>query len=513
MMRPGLLLRFWNFGVLGIVLVVPLAALAWAAFFGSGMTGLPEVHNLIGNRQLVLLGRSVLLASISGAVGVLLGLLAGGAVSIQPPKRQTRLALVMALPLVIPPFIHALSWILLGNWVGIALHGFWTAAITLGLSYWPIAGWLVWLGLSSSRSSCVEAARFGERRWHAVWQVELGLIRPHLASAFLLIAFFSFGDYGVPSLFRVNTYPVVVFSQFAAFYDLRAALLASWPYLFLPVVALWLWRRSVAPRLFETLGSNYRPEAGLERTRARLALMVTWVVIMFVSAGLPILSLLFGAGGGRNYLVAWQTAHSQMWMSLWLAVVAASFMGLVGLGLAWDIRRGRGLAKGVIEYAMLLSIALPGTIFGMAMIFLWNHPMTQFIYGSAAMLVMVWVTRFLPFVVLALTAGLAQAGNEMLDAARFGPLGMWTLGRRILLPLAIVPLVAGWAIGFVFSLHEISATLLVTPPGVEPLAVRIYSLYHYGAGALVAALSLFLVLGTLLTAGLALLICRWFRKS
>jgi len=71
----------------------------------------------------------------------------------------------------------------------------------------------------------------------------------------------------------------------------------------------------------------------------------------------------------------------------------------------------------------------------------------------------------------------------------------------------------GWTLGFVLSLHELTGTLLVTPPGIETLSVRIYSLYHYGAGNMVAALSLFLILGSLLTVGTVTGIYQWLKKS
>jgi iron(III) transport system permease protein len=50
---------------------------------------------------------------------------------------------------------------------------------------------------------------------------------------------------------------------------------------------------------------------------------------------------------------------------------------------------------------------------------------------------------------------------------------------------------------------ELGATLLVTPPGKSTLSIRIYTLMHYGAGELVACLSLALVALSLLPATVA----------
>ena len=51
----------------------------------------------------------------------------------------------------------------------------------------------------------------------------------------------------------------------------------------------------------------------------------------------------------------------------------------------------------------------------------------------------------------------------------------------------------------------------MSPPGTETLAVRIYSLYHYGAGKLVAALSLVLVGTSMGVLAVAVLLARKVR--
>jgi iron(III) transport system permease protein len=52
--------------------------------------------------------------------------------------------------------------------------------------------------------------------------------------------------------------------------------------------------------------------------------------------------------------------------------------------------------------------------------------------------------------------------------------------------------VAGAAVA-ALSLGELSATLLVVPPGIEPLSVRLFSLLHYNVEDQVAAITLMLV--------------------
>jgi iron(III) transport system permease protein len=61
-------------------------------------------------------------------------------------------------------------------------------------------------------------------------------------------------------------------------------------------------------------------------------------------------------------------------------------------------------------------------------------------------------------------------------------------------------LVAGWSIAFILCMSELGATLLVIPPGMGTITLKIYTLMHYRANQMVAALSLVLIAVNLLVA-------------
>ena len=60
-------------------------------------------------------------------------------------------------------------------------------------------------------------------------------------------------------------------------------------------------------------------------------------------------------------------------------------------------------------------------------------------------------------------------------------------------PLCLPGLVAGWSIAFILCMGELGTTLLVIPPGMGTLSLKIYTLMHYGASQMVAALSYILI--------------------
>ena len=52
---------------------------------------------------------------------------------------------------------------------------------------------------------------------------------------------------------------------------------------------------------------------------------------------------------------------------------------------------------------------------------------------------------------------------------------------------------AGWIIAFILCMNELGVTLLVIPPGLGSISLKIYTLMHYGANKIVAALALMLI--------------------
>jgi iron(III) transport system permease protein len=73
-------------------------------------------------------------------------------------------------------------------------------------------------------------------------------------------------------------------------------------------------------------------------------------------------------------------------------------------------------------------------------------------------------------------------------------------------------LVCGFFISFVLALGELGTTLLIIPPGMTTMPIKIYNFMHYGAEATVAALCLILLALQLLFSLALLGITRWNRE-
>jgi iron(III) transport system permease protein len=108
--------------------------------------------------------------------------------------------------------------------------------------------------------------------------------------------------------------------------------------------------------------------------------------------------------------------------------------------------------------------------------------------------------RFAPFACLMTGARLARADTDAIDAGRVFERrrGDWAL--RVWLPMLLPVLTAALLLVAVLVVGEVGGSLMVMPPGQQPLSITIYNYLHYGVSGTVSALCLALFTAVLLLA-------------
>ena len=186
-------------------------------------------------------------------------------------------------------------------------------------------------------------------------------------------------------------------------------------------------------------------------------------------------------------------ALASLGTSLSLALIAAGITALAAFVIAHSTLRSRGALRMSLHYLTQVPFAVPPILLGIGLIGLWNHPLTGWLYDSVAMVVVGYVAHFLPFAIRSVYASLQQLSPALEEAAWLATPNRLRIAGQITVPLVRRGLAAAFLIVFVLAMGELGVSLLVVPPGIETLPVRIYNLMHYGAEASVAALSLVLL--------------------
>ena len=96
-------------------------------------------------------------------------------------------------------------------------------------------------------------------------------------------------------------------------------------------------------------------------------------------------------GGIRWTGVAWNS----FWTTMIIALIAAPLTAAIGMLTGWLISRQKFPGKGVFEFALMMSFAIPGTVIGISYIMAFNLPPIQ-MTGTALILILCFVFRNMP---------------------------------------------------------------------------------------------------------------------
>jgi iron(III) transport system permease protein len=391
------------------------------------------------------------------------------------------------------------------------------------LTMYPYFYLTVAAALEQSDDSLEEAAySLGASKLQAWTRVLLPSLTPAMVAGALLTFMSSMSSYTAPLLFHVDR----VMTQQIVIAKLNGQMGLS------SVVSVVLGLISIAflilLRAYEQRTRYATQSNGGARQRKRVT-SALWKTIIFGTAAvstifliLPILMifvLAFSVNG------SWRTAalpsrytiqnfinlvqNPQAWNaiknSLEMNAIAVAGAMLLGLAAAYVITRMRFRGKVVIDVAMMLPWALPGTVVAINLITAFANPsifaLGRVLVGTFAIVPLAYFVRFTPLVFRSTAASLSQLDESIEEAARSLGATWWTVFRLIVLPLLYRGLMAGALLAFVNGIGEFVATILLYTPQYRPLSIAINDeLYYanYGTAAALGVIQVILVLAALI---------------
>lgn len=450
------------------------------------------------------------------AIGTPLGLLFARA----PLPHKPLLRVALAAPLLLPPYVVALAWTYLGSSrglvatvIGYDVLAAWTyslpaAVVVLGLVLYPLSMLATEAAFRRVDGRLEEAALMVAGPGAVFWRITVPLVAPSIIAAGLVIFVLAVSEFGVTGVLRVRVYTTEIFTAFAALYDTGRATLLALPLLTscLAVAALavaLLGNRFVSTRR----GADTPAALRLERSRSLLAMIVA---VLAVALALPIAVLAREALGSRSAVAAIAGSGEAIANSLRLSTIGAS--AIVGIALWLGYARARWTGRGgqLVDIALVVLFAIPGTLVGVGLIDAWNRPgPLGAVYGTDTMLVLAYLARLLPVAVLALAASARMVPMSHEEAAAVGGAGWLRTMTRIVVPQMRLGIVAAWLVAFVLAFGELGVSILVAPPGETTLPIRVYTIIANAPSSSVAMLALLqasIVLAPL--AGLAAVLAR-----
>ncbi len=206
---------------------------------------------------------------------------------------------------------------------------------------------------------------------------------------------------------------------------------------------------------------------------------------------LPIAILIVFSFNDSKYRLTWQ-GFSWRWYealfsneellqvalnSVTLAFISATLATLMGTLAAVVLYRYRFFGKRLLHGLLYIVIMSPDIVMGISLLILFvslNMPLGFWT------LLLAHVTFCLPFVVVTVYGRLSGFDESMVEAARDLGAGEWLTFRKILLPLLMPAVIAGWLLSFTLSMDDVIISFFVTGPEFEILPLKIYSMVRVG---------------------------------
>lgn len=405
------------------------------------------------------------------------------------------------LPIITPPFVIGLALILLFGRAGIVtnlmsvhlgiprsrwIYGIAGITIAQVLAFTPIA-FLVLVGVLQGVSPSMEEASQTLRasRWRTFRTVTWPLIRPGLASAFLISFIESMADFANPLVLGGNFNVLstdIFFAVVGAAHDQGRAAVLAIVLLMFTLAAFVIQRRWIGSRSYVTVAG--KGDGGVPATLPKAlrigcyATVVPWLVLTIVVYGI-ILGGGFVQSIGRDntptleyFLTAFSiekgvngwffsgSAWPSLLMTIGLALVAMPFTAALGILTAYLLDRQRFAGRTMFEFLAMMSFAIPGTVIGVSYILAFNVPPVQ-LTGTGLIIVISFIFRNMP---VAIRAGLANLGqiDKSLDEASLtlGARSFATL-RRVILPILKPAIVTAMIYSFVRAVTAVSAVIFL----------------------------------------------------
>jgi iron(III) transport system permease protein len=452
-------------------------------------SGWSEVQRLLLRHSVaVLLWNTLRLAVACTALCAVLGVAAAWCVERTALPARRLWAVLLVLPFGIPDFVVGFGWVSIAP----GLHGYLAAVMIMTLSLYPLVYLPARTALGSVDAGLEEAARsLGLSPWQTFRRVTLRQIWPAVLGGCLLVTLGLLAEYGAFEIVQYQTFTVAIFTEFKLGFDTVAACALSLVLVLLSIAAL------AGELALSGRGGTWRSGPGARRRAPRIALR-RWTAPVLsglgalcgLALGVPIGSLVYWMLRGNSSTLPGTSVLSAVGHTALFAASAAAISTLLAVPVASLAMRHRNHLTLLIERLAYLPMALPGLVVALGLVsFSVRYAFS--LYQSSLELILAYAILFLPLAVVGVRSAMGQAPTRLEEVGRSLGCRPATVWLRVTLPLIAPGIGAAFALVFISSSTELTATLLLRPTGVDTLATQFWTYttdFSYGAAAPYAGL-------------------------
>ena len=480
---------------------------------------------------------SLIFASGSAGLSFILGTLLAWLTERTNTPLRALFVPVAVVPLILPGVLESIAWIFLlspkfgylnvwlMNLFGLKSPPF--NVFSLPGMIWvhsvgqvPLAFLMMVAAFKSMDPSLEESAMMsGARTWQTFKRITLRLLMPTAGSVLLILFVRTLESFETPALIgipaRIYVYTSEIFLAFNEYppdYGRGGALAVG--LLLLSAIGVWLYTRATKEgKKFQTVtGKAFRPRQfdlgpwrwlglGFLTTYFLFVVLLPFLVLFwasflpfFAAPSLDALSKL--SLDNYRYLSGFRPFWEAMKNSILLATLTATVAMILTSLVAWIVYKSRLRGAWLLDFLAFVPITIPGIVMGMSLILLYvAFPLP--IYGTIWLLLIAYVTRFIPYGMRSASGSILQIHSELEEAAAASGASWWETFRRVTLPLLRPGFAAGWIYICIVSFREFSTSVLLATGESRVLSILLFTMFEQGQVTVVAAIGV-LMIATLL---------------
>jgi iron(III) transport system permease protein len=405
------------------------------------------------------------------------------------------------------------------------VYSLWGMVLVESFLWSPFVFLMLAASFRSMDPSLEEAsAACGARLWQTLRRVSLRLMLPAFFSVILLIFIRSFESFEIPALvglpgdIRVLTTSIYLdaqrmpptYGRAGAFSVLLMLVVAATLYLYFRVTR-------EGDKFHTVTGKGYRPTViqlgGWRYVTGALLLLYSFVLLVLPFLIVLWASLLpfymqpsleaFSLFTLKNFITAihFPKITDSIKNSVLLGLGSASVVMLLTTFASWILVRTKLRGRWLLDLLTTLPLLFPGIVMGLAIMrFYLIVPIP--IYGTLWILLVAFITRYIPYGIRYTHSGLLQLHRELEEAAYTSGASWSNAMRRITLPLLTPSFLGGWVFVFLLSAKELSMSILLAGPQTPVVSVAIFELWENGQ---VGELAAFGVIWTVILVSVAII--------
>ena len=501
-----------------IFIIYPLVSVVLTAFRTGTGYSFSVFRDVLASRYLrQAFWNSVMMGVLTAAAGAVVGFLFAFAIARADIPFKKFFHVIAIIPVVSPPFIGALSIIMLFGNNGLVtysllginnypIYGFRGLLFAQVVTFFPVA-YITLRGVIESISPTLEDAALdlGGSRWKAFLKVTLPLTIPGIAGAMLVLFIETMADFGNPLILAGSQFPILsvqAYLEITGMYDLPKGSALSILLLAPSITAYFLQKYWVSRKQYVTITGKPTTSAlksvspGAKWLLFALCLVIAALILLIY---ITILWGTFARVWGYDSTLTLQHFRDVFGVgfqavkdTLTIAGISTPAAGILGMMIAFLVMRKRFPGRRFMEFTSMLSFAVPGTVIGIGYILAFNRkPLV--LTGTLAILLLNFIYRYIPVGIQSGVAILRQVDPSIEEAAVDLGADSKKTFFRITLPLMVPAFFSGLIFSFVRAMTAISAAIFLVSSSWNLMTVQIMSQVESGRLGTAAAFSVILV--------------------